>query len=91
MDMRALGLVIGAAVVISPMAAVADEKGTARTVIWMRGAPCGEINGTMTEPTTGGILVECSNGMIYGVMKTRDGSGWFLTKRNTLSGKFELY
>lgn len=75
----------------SPGAHAADERGTARTVIWLRGAPCGEITGTATEPSSGSILVECSNGMIYAVMKSRDGSGWFLTRRNSLTGKFELY
>lgn len=86
-------VLIGLLMLLAPAAAAhaADERGTAKTVIWMRGAPCGDITGTYQDPSSRAIITQCSNGRIYAVVPTKDGSGWFLAQQNTLTGKLELY
>lgn len=63
----------------------------AKTMINMRGAPCGAVTGAERDPSRGNVVAQCSNGMIYGVGRTADGKGLFLMQRNSLTGKFERY
>ncbi len=85
---------LGSVAVLVASASYAQDSSparTAKTVIALRGAPCGDITGAVEDPNNGNILAECSNGMIYGVMWTNDRKGRFLVRRNSLNGKFEVY
>lgn len=64
---------------------------TARSVIVARGAPCGQIIDAIKDHMSGNIVAGCSNGMMYGVVRDPFSSKWRLTRRNTLTGKFEPF
>ena len=82
---------IAAAVgLISAVAAQSTPAGKAAAIIKLKGASCGEIVGSEQDPVNRNIVVECSNGMIYGLKTLDKGANWYLTRRNTLTGKFDL-
>lgn len=80
---------------ITPALASAQDNSpeqTAKKVMSMRGAPCGEIVVVVEDPKNGNIVAECSNGMVYAIIKVPDGSGHrVLTRRNSLTGLFDVY
>lgn len=83
---RAIVLMVAALWPIGSRAA--NEETTARSLLRLRGAPCGDIKGTAPDGK-GNFLFECTNGMIYGVIKAPE--GYILVRRNSLTGKFDLF
>jgi hypothetical protein len=63
----------------------------AQSVIQLRGAPCGPIMGAVRDPGSGNVVAQCTDGSIYLVASTGDGKSYVLSKRNSVSGQFELY
>jgi len=64
---------------------------TARSVILARGAPCGQVVEAIKDRVSGNIVAACSNGMMYGLVRDRYSDRWRLTRRNSLTGKFEPF